>query len=251
MEKIFYIYLISNKINNKSYVGFHSTFDLNDSYMGSGIAIKKAMEKYGEKNFKKEILEYCNRGNWREREIYWIEKLDTYNNGYNLTKGGDGLLGFSHNEKTKTKLSNLHSGKKLSIDHKQKIGNSLKGNKNLGGWNKSIKWDEEVKNKISRSNKGKKHTEDSKRKMRNSKRFLYSDKINHPRSKIFIVHKPDNSKLICIGTFRKFRDNNKSKYNKYFKSVIESGHEIDGWYFKEYNDIKDIKNIQEYTLYEP
>lgn len=39
------IYKITNTLNNKIYIGAHSTEDINDSYMGSGIAIKKAQKK--------------------------------------------------------------------------------------------------------------------------------------------------------------------------------------------------------------
>jgi len=46
------------------------------------------MRKYGIEHFSIELLEETN--NPSEREIYWIEKLDTFHNGYNATKGGDG-----------------------------------------------------------------------------------------------------------------------------------------------------------------
>lgn len=48
-----FIYLIENKINNKCYVGYHSTTDVNDRYFGSGKLIKRAVKKYGRKNFSK------------------------------------------------------------------------------------------------------------------------------------------------------------------------------------------------------
>ena len=46
------------------------------------------MRKYGVVNFHIELIEETN--NPEERETYWINKLDTYNNGYNATLGGDG-----------------------------------------------------------------------------------------------------------------------------------------------------------------
>ena len=50
------IYKITNQINGKYYIGRHATKDVNDSYMGSGIGIKNAINKYGAENFTKEII---------------------------------------------------------------------------------------------------------------------------------------------------------------------------------------------------
>jgi len=42
MKKYNYIYLITNTINGKIYIGKHSTDDLKDDYMGSGKILYKA-----------------------------------------------------------------------------------------------------------------------------------------------------------------------------------------------------------------
>jgi len=47
---------------------------------------------YGRKNFQKEILEHCTKYyQLNEKEIFWIEKLDSTNPdiGYNITGGGN------------------------------------------------------------------------------------------------------------------------------------------------------------------
>jgi len=46
------------------------------------------MRKYGVEHFHIELIEETN--NPEEREIYWIEKLGSFKNGYNATMGGDG-----------------------------------------------------------------------------------------------------------------------------------------------------------------
>jgi hypothetical protein len=84
------IYMTTNIINNKSYVGKDNTNK--PKYMGSGLLLKQAIKKYGIENFKKEILEYCDTITiLNEKEIFWIKEKNTISpNGYNLTPGGSG-----------------------------------------------------------------------------------------------------------------------------------------------------------------
>lgn len=96
MKKHYCVYKITNITNNKFYIGAHETYDLWDSYMGSGKNIKRALKKYGVANFKKEILfTLTSREEMYLKEaelvtLEFIERKDTYN----LTLGGYG--GFHH-----------------------------------------------------------------------------------------------------------------------------------------------------------
>lgn len=64
------VYKITNKLNEKYYIGVHKTDNPYDNYMGSGKAIKNAIEKYGVENFTKEILLVTQ----TKEEAYSLEK---------------------------------------------------------------------------------------------------------------------------------------------------------------------------------
>ena len=99
MKTYNYIYLITNKINGKIYIGKHSTDKLNDYYIGSGVLFRKAIQKYGRENFTKEYLAFCDteeKLNWLER--FYIKKYKAKEVGYNLSDGGEGPSGCSWNK---------------------------------------------------------------------------------------------------------------------------------------------------------
>ena len=85
------IYKTTNAINGRFYIGKDRHND--PHYLGSGLLLRKAINKYGKNNFKKDILEHCKTlKELNEKEIYWIEKLGATkrNVGYNIAKGGMG-----------------------------------------------------------------------------------------------------------------------------------------------------------------
>lgn len=86
--KIGVIYITTNLINNKKYIGQDS--NNNKYYFGGGKLLKKALKKYGTKNFKKEILEICNKEDLNTREIFWIKHFNAAQDPmfYNLGLGG-------------------------------------------------------------------------------------------------------------------------------------------------------------------
>lgn len=92
------IYLLTNLINGKQYVGQtiqQLRFRIYDHKLKKKFYIGQAIDKYGLENFKIEILEECStKEQLDERERYWIAKLNTKApNGYNLTNGGEGVCG--------------------------------------------------------------------------------------------------------------------------------------------------------------
>ncbi len=70
-----FIYKTTNLLNGKFYIGMHSTNNLNDGYLGSGLKLRRSIKKYGEKNFKIKILEFLlNKESLRKREKELVNK---------------------------------------------------------------------------------------------------------------------------------------------------------------------------------
>ena len=91
-KKHYLVYKTTNLVNGKIYIGKHETNNLNDGYLGSGNLIKRAIEKYGEENFKREILFECSSReemNAKEAELVNEEFLKR-DDVYNLKQGGEG-----------------------------------------------------------------------------------------------------------------------------------------------------------------
>ena len=114
LNKVKYIvYMTTNTVNNKFYIGVHKCIDLSDGYIGSGKILKKAIDKYGKDKFIREVLNVYT----TEKEAYEEESRlvnETFievneNDSYNLSVGGKGsstlgFMGKKHSESSKIKL---------------------------------------------------------------------------------------------------------------------------------------------------
>ncbi|GJQ43785.1 MAG: hypothetical protein JETCAE03_32830 [Ignavibacteriaceae bacterium] len=177
------IYKITNKINNKIYIG-QTNISLKKRLIGHIKDNRKnnyfhnAIKKYGQNNFIIEHIEYCqNQQELNEREKYWIKhyKSNNKNFGYNSTDGGQ--WGAVNGKIISKSLLNSKKYKKSlkSKERSEKISNALKGttleqrfgkekadeiNAKKRRKMKGKKFTEEHKLKISIGNKGKKLTEE-------------------------------------------------------------------------------------------
>lgn len=112
------VYQITNQVNGKIYIGCHKTDDLNDSYMGSGTLIKRAIAKYGIDNFTKVTLAvFDSQEQMFEEEKMMISKM---NPDYNIHPGGNG--GFQHVNSTGANNQN-----KDRDAIREKVSRKLKG----------------------------------------------------------------------------------------------------------------------------
>ena len=123
-----YIYITTNLVNGKKYIGQHeaSHFEGN-KYLGSGINLTKAIKKYGESNFKVELLEKCNSKQELDKaEISYIKKFNAADSDdfYNITYGGQG--GDFFTEGMKDKLRKARLSQKSQTKGKRKINNGIR-----------------------------------------------------------------------------------------------------------------------------
>jgi group I intron endonuclease len=148
--KKYIIYITTNLINGKKYIGSHITENIDDDYLGSGVYINKSITKYGRTNFIREILAIVdNKENMKELEEYYIDYYQSFTSPmfYNATKHAAGItnntwgdkvskalkghkynLGKVCSEETKLKISKANTGIIFTQEHKDKIGKSKLGN---------------------------------------------------------------------------------------------------------------------------
>lgn len=171
------IYSIINLITLDEYIGQSINIEgrwlthKKNATNGADTQLYRAIRKYGWDNFDKHIIEECLEEELNDKEIYWIEHLDTYTHGYNMTLGGDGvrffgedngMFGRTHTEESKQKMSKKRKGRHLTDEHKQKLSESGKGRivteetkQKISESQKGRVFSDEHKHKLSEANKGK------------------------------------------------------------------------------------------------
>ena len=131
------IYRWVNNINNKTYIGsgvnltkrLRSYFNKNELNRNPR-PIQDALIKYGHKNFRLDILEYCSETELVDKEQFYLDLLIP---DYNILKSAYSLFGFKHSQKTidmlKAKIISPEHKKILSLIHKGKTVSSETRNK--------------------------------------------------------------------------------------------------------------------------
>lgn len=193
-EKEFHIiYKTTCVVNNKFYVGMHSTDNLNDGYIGSGKRLWYSVNKHGRNNFTFEILEYLpNREELKKREKEIINEeflLDEL--CLNLMLGGEGGRGFTSEEQ---KLNNLKSQKK-QINLRKDLEWVSKKSKKISEANKKC-YENGRERKFSYDWTGKTHKEESKKKMSESMKGKGLGSTNSQYGSCWITNETENKKIM-------------------------------------------------------
>lgn len=162
-----YIYKTTNLINGKIYIGQHKSKSLNDSYLGSGLKIKRAINKYGKENFSKEILSVVESKFQADVEEKFYIKMfrDAFSDEflYNIADGGQGgntTKFWSDEYKIKhseiSKLGWSEERREEQAKRMQELNKNLDREK-IAMKHRGLKRSEEAKMKISRSMIGKRN----------------------------------------------------------------------------------------------
>lgn len=115
-RSIHYVYRTTNLLNNRYYIGKHSTYSLEDGYLGSGKRLRYEIDKYGRENFKKEILEFCETSELAlEREKQLVnEELLKDPLCLNFKNGGEGGWDHINGDVDFRKEKNSRAAKKMN-----------------------------------------------------------------------------------------------------------------------------------------
>lgn len=216
------IYKIENKINGKVYIGqtVKKVDQRISEHLQNNSIIGNALRKYGLQSFVITIIDIATTKEvLDEKEIYWIKTLNCkIPNGYNLTDGGRGIVGYTLTEEVRKKMSESAKNKIVSKETREKLSKIFKNRffsketrEKIGKAHKNKIIPEETKRKISESlkghevseeirkkqseamkgkNKGRKASEETKRKLSKShigkisgnkgKKYVYKSRPSRP-----------------------------------------------------------------------
>lgn len=253
------IYKITNIVNWKVYIGssknIKKRWNIHRNSLRwqkhRNIYLQRAWNKYGEKNFKFEIILKCLEEELDKKEIKLIQKYKSLNKkfGYNIEEGGrrpimseetrnkisramkgnKNHLGYSHSEETKKRIARTKMGTIFSKEWKRKISEANSGEKNpfygkhhsretiekIYEANYGRKHSKESKLKMSRSHVGKKFSEEHRRKLSESHKGHY-----HTKETIRKMSKAKKGRLLSEKHKKKLSESQKTRRFKENLSLL-------------------------------
>ena len=220
IPKFYYIYVITNKLTGRQYVGSRVCYEENpydDNYMGSSEYLSKDILEYGIENFKKKILkdDYKNYGDLLDGETFYILEYKTLEpNGYNRfipnERKGFNTSGISIYEIWKMKYGEDEADKRYK-KWKEKERLAQVGEKNPF-YNK--KHSDKTKEQIRIKQTGKRYSDEVNKK----KGSIQSGANNGMFGKIWITNKKlEDNKIIINTQLQKYINNGWTKGRKNYR----------------------------------
>ncbi len=169
---VYTIYRATCKVNGKMYIGFDSAYPkrqkdhIRDALKNKRECLfHRAIRKYGIDEFSWDILyqSFDQKHTLNEMEPHFIKEYKTFGEcGYNMTIGGEGVLGRTITLEERQKMSKSHAGVPLSESHRNNIAKAHKGkpktkehSQNAAKAKKGIKFSEDHKEALSKAKLGK------------------------------------------------------------------------------------------------
>lgn len=238
-DKYGFVYITTNLVNGKKYIGRRKYYNGWENYLGSGVIIKKAIDLYGEDNFKREIICECN----TKEELYRMEEY--YINLYKAYESDD----FYNISASSNGGYDVIAGR--SMEYRIKIANKISRTRIEQGCAKGE----------NNGMFGKNHTEETKKKMSNNHRFNNGEKMSEEtKQKISYAttgsKNPNSKEVICLNNMevfsfmgeacKKYNILDKSgmvkccKYKRKSCGKLEDGTKLTWMYLCEYNEMIDM-----------
>lgn len=252
--KMAVIYLLTNTVNGKRYVG-KTVRGLEVRWQGhvgssrrgdNDMLVCRAIKKHGHEAFERRVVEECDELVLGARETHWIHELHAHvsEGGYNLTFGGDGgLSGYKFSEVSREKIRQKALGRRHSEETKAKISLKKTG----------VKQSVEAVEKRARANRGKRRSEEQKARMKQGQLASGYRHSGETRAKIGIasssrvVSDATREKLRQANTGRKLSDDVKRRISAaQSKPVIQLT--LDGTVVREYTSIVQAANVSGVSL---
>ena len=190
-KRIQFVYKTTNLLNGTYYIGVHSTWNIDDGYLGSGKRLKRSINKYGKENFKREILAFfeTNKESYEYEAHLVNEELIKDELCLNLKPGGSG--GFCNDEH---KFNFTHSSGPKKFSERIKFDTDFRIiHCNIAS--KTIK-KSHIEGKIRYDAfRGKSHTEETKKKMSESSKGTGIKEKNSQFGTCWITNGTQNIKI--------------------------------------------------------
>lgn len=136
-----HVYVITNLVNGKVYIGQHCHDDL-ESYFKHQLPeilagskrkprLYNAIRKHGIENFSiASLVQPIDKAQMDALEKFFIRTFDSQSrqDGYNITAGGEGTAGYSHPEEIRQRIREKMTGRVVTEAFREKIGRLKRGN---------------------------------------------------------------------------------------------------------------------------
>jgi hypothetical protein len=217
-----YVYKITNLINNKYYYGIHSTDNLNDHYMGSGLNIQRAIRKHSKENFCKEIICFTNnrQGAIDIERIIVNKETVKRKDCYNVAIGGHGgnlIAGLNEKRKGDIKTKKQKTWQNKSPKEISEINKRIQTTLNK----RSPQDKNETSKKLSKAHKGRKLSDETKTKQSKWQKGkkLSKDHINKIKKNHHNVKGLNNPRYIHLTQEQEYFIKEKRNEGIYIKNI--------------------------------